>query len=89
MQPELLYISYTTSFHEQTGDIITFAQFEEGILLENERNLEEDVSTLAQLKSLIQMIIMMQILEVQAIWLHICTPPITSICLVLDDLMVM
>ena len=29
------YICYATSSHEQTGDIITFAQFEEGNLVEN------------------------------------------------------
>ena len=30
--------------HEKTGDIITFAQFEEGYLLENRRSLVEDES---------------------------------------------
>ena len=33
MQPEVLYIKYTTSYHEQTGNIITFAQFEDGGLV--------------------------------------------------------
>ena len=41
MQSVVLYIPYTTSSHEQTGDIITFAQFEEGDLLENEHNIVE------------------------------------------------
>ena len=30
MWPEVLYILYSTSYHEETGDIITFSQFEEG-----------------------------------------------------------
>ena len=34
IQPEVSYIPYTTSSHEQTGDIITFTQFEEGNLVE-------------------------------------------------------
>ena len=42
MWPEVSYILYATSYHEQTGDIITFAQFEEGNLVENERNAEEE-----------------------------------------------
>ena len=29
MQPEILYIPYGTSYHEQTSNIITFAKFEE------------------------------------------------------------
>ena len=37
----VLYIMYAKSYHEQTGDIITFAQFEEGNLVENEYNTEE------------------------------------------------
>ena len=41
MQPAVLYITYATSYHEQTDDIISFAQSEEGDLLENERSLEE------------------------------------------------
>ena len=32
-QPEVSYITYATSYHEQTGNIITFTQFEEGNLL--------------------------------------------------------
>ena len=41
-RPAILYIPCATSFHEQTGDIITFSQFEEGGLLENKRDLVED-----------------------------------------------
>ena len=33
MQPEVSYIPYATSSKEKTGDIIAFAQFEEGGLL--------------------------------------------------------
>ena len=33
MRPAVTYTSYTTSSKEQTGDVITFAQFEEGGLL--------------------------------------------------------
>ena len=40
IQPEVLYITYTTQSHEQTGNIITFAHFEEGNLVENEHNSE-------------------------------------------------
>ena len=40
----IVYIFFATSSHEQTGNIITFAQFEEGDLVENERNAEEDES---------------------------------------------
>ena len=32
---------YATSFHEQSSNIITFAQFEEGHIVENEGNIEE------------------------------------------------
>ena len=32
MRPAVSYIPYATSYHEQTGNIITFAQFEEGNL---------------------------------------------------------
>ena len=41
-QPLVLYIAFATSYNEQTGDIITFAQFEEGNLLDNERNLVKE-----------------------------------------------
>ena len=33
MRPEVTYTPYVTSSKEQTGDVITFAQFEEGIIL--------------------------------------------------------
>ena len=42
MWPVILYIPYATSYHEQTGIIITCAQFEERNLAENERNVVED-----------------------------------------------
>ena len=38
MRPEVTYTPYATSFKEQTGDVITFAQFEEGNLLSETRN---------------------------------------------------
>ena len=38
MRPAVTYTSYTTSSKEQTGDVITFAQFEEGNLLTETRN---------------------------------------------------
>ena len=34
------YISYAISYHEQTDDIINLIHFEEGGLVENERNVE-------------------------------------------------
>ena len=37
MRPELTYTPYATSSKEQTGDVITFAQFEEGNLLNETR----------------------------------------------------
>ena len=46
MRPKISYITYATSSHEQTGIIINFAQFEEGNVVENERNAEEDKSIL-------------------------------------------
>ena len=33
MRPEVTYTPYATSSKEQTGDVITFAQFEEGNIL--------------------------------------------------------
>ena len=45
MQPQCLYIPYATSSHEQTGDIITYAQFEEDDLVKNGCNAEEYEST--------------------------------------------
>ena len=38
MHPAVTYTPYTTSSKEQTGDVITFAQFEEGNLLSETRN---------------------------------------------------
>ena len=43
-QPEVLYIPFAISSHEQTGGIITFAQFEERDLVVNERNVSENES---------------------------------------------
>ena len=40
MQTTVSYILYATLYHEQTVYIITFAQFEEGDLVENERKAE-------------------------------------------------
>ena len=41
LRPAVSYIIYTKSSYEQTGDVIYFAQFEEGGLLENEHSLEQ------------------------------------------------
>ena len=38
MRPEVTYTPYATSSREQTGDVITFAQFEEGNLSTETRN---------------------------------------------------
>ena len=38
MRPTVTYTPYATSSKEQTGDVITFAQFEEGNLLTETRN---------------------------------------------------
>ena len=38
MRPAVTYTSYATSSKEQTGDVITFTQFEEGNLLSETRN---------------------------------------------------
>ena len=41
MRPEVTYTPYSTSSKEQTGDVITFAQFEEGnILTETRKDAE-------------------------------------------------
>ena len=48
-RPAVSYIPYATSSHEQTGDIITFAQFEEVNLVENKRNVAEDDSISASI----------------------------------------
>ena len=41
MRPAVTYTPYTTSSKEQTGDVITFTQFEEGGLLSETRNNTE------------------------------------------------
>ena len=41
MRPSVTYTPYATSLKEQTGDVITFAQFEEGTLLTETRNDSE------------------------------------------------
>ena len=41
VRPEVTYTPYGTSLIEQTGDIITFAQFEEGNILTKTRNNAE------------------------------------------------
>ena len=38
MHPTVTYTPYATSYKEQTGDVITFAQFEEGNLICKTRN---------------------------------------------------
>ena len=38
MRPTVMYTPYSISSKEQTGDVITFAQFEEGDLLTETRN---------------------------------------------------
>ena len=38
MRPEVMYNPYATSSREQTGDVITFAQFEQGYILTKTRN---------------------------------------------------
>ena len=38
MRPAVTYTPYATSSKEQTGDVITLAQFEEGNLLTETRN---------------------------------------------------
>ena len=38
MRPAMTYTPYVTSSKEQTGDVITFAHFEEGNLLSETRN---------------------------------------------------
>ena len=41
MRPEVTYTPYSTSSKEQTGNAITFAQFEEGNILTETRNNAE------------------------------------------------
>ena len=38
MRPSVTYTLYATSSKEQTGDVITFTQFEEGNILTETRN---------------------------------------------------
>ena len=38
MRPAVTYTLYATSLKEQTGDVIMFAQFEEGNILTETRN---------------------------------------------------
>ena len=38
MRPAVTYTPYATSSKEQTGDVITFTQFEEGTILTETRN---------------------------------------------------
>ena len=38
MRPEVTYTPYATSLKEQTGNVITFTQFEEGNILTEPRN---------------------------------------------------
>ena len=45
-QPTVSYIPYAALSHEQTGNIVTFAHFEVGDLVENERNVSGDESIL-------------------------------------------
>ena len=40
MRPEVMYTQYATSLKEQTGDVITFTQFEEGNILTETRNMK-------------------------------------------------
>ena len=49
MRPAVLYTPYATSSHEQTVGIITFAQFEEGNLVEKKCDTEEDESISASI----------------------------------------
>ena len=43
-RPAVSYIPYATLSHEQTGNIITFAQFEKVDLVGNESNVAKDES---------------------------------------------
>ena len=52
MQPAFSYILYATSSHEQTGDIITFAHFEDKKLVETKGNEEEYGSILYSIEEL-------------------------------------
>ena len=43
MQPAVSYILYTASSHEQTGDLITFALFEEGTFAEEDESISASI----------------------------------------------
>ena len=44
MRPEVTYTTYATSSKEQTGDVLTFAQFEEGGLISETHTLQKAVT---------------------------------------------
>ena len=44
MRPAVTYTPYGTSSREKTGDIITFAQFEEGNILAKTRKMQKAVT---------------------------------------------
>ena len=44
MRPAVTYTPYATSSKEQTGDVITFAQFEEGYLLSETHMIHKAVT---------------------------------------------
>ena len=52
MRLVFLYIPYDTSYHEQTSKVITFGQSEEGHLVENKHNAEEDESIFSSIDDL-------------------------------------
>ena len=54
IRPAVKYTPYATSLREQTGDIITFAQFEEGDILTktcNDAESDDDASIMPPLLS--------------------------------------
>ena len=51
MRPAVTYTLYATSSKEQTGDVITFAQFEEGNLISETRN-DTEISDKSNSKSI-------------------------------------
>ena len=59
-RPAVLYIPYATSSHEKTRNIITFAQFEEGNLLGNERNVAKENQFWIQLMSRLHTLTLMK-----------------------------
>ena len=52
MRSAVSFFLHVRSPHEQTNGIITFAHFEEGGLVENESNAEDDKSILASIDEL-------------------------------------